>query len=173
VWRNFDFSPPHLLVNDLLMIIPWIYSHLQQRLKKIAILTALAKNINESKNAQVSPLCACVVIIGRKKEKDEIIYCWNVIRYSITRKETIYPQELNWTILASHFQPLHVEKQTLNIYNPKHLKESTFKQLAHLHRDHFLHGLSRIEVPSAPFGAQDLEGSAPKAYTLKNKRQRM
>jgi hypothetical protein len=57
------------------MIIPWIYSHLQQRLKKIAILTALAKNINESKNAQVSPSCACVVIIGRKKEKDEIIYC--------------------------------------------------------------------------------------------------
>jgi len=30
--------------------------------------------------------------------------------------------------------------------------------------------LSRIEVPSAPFGAQDLEGSAPRAYTLKNKR---
>ena len=57
------------------MIIPWIYSHLQQRLKKIAIPTALAKNINESKNAQVSPSCACVVIIGRKKEKDEIIYC--------------------------------------------------------------------------------------------------
>jgi hypothetical protein len=110
----------------------------------------------------------------KRKGRDNILLkCNKVFYYSITRKETIYPQELNWTILASHFQPLHVAKQTLNIYNPKHLKESTFKQLAHLHSDHFLHGLSRIEVPSAPFGAQDLEGSAPKAYTLKNKRQRM
>jgi len=30
--------------------------------------------------------------------------------------------------------------------------------------------LSRIEVPSAPFGTQGLAGSAPKAYTLKGKK---
>ena len=115
-------------------------------------------------------LCAGVVIIGRIKKRDRIIYCRNITRYSITHQETIYPQELNWPVLASHFQPLHVEKQTLNIYNPKHLKESTFKQLAHLHRNHSLHGLSMIEVPPAPSDAQYLEGSAPKAYTLKSKR---
>jgi len=64
------------------MIIPWIYSHLQQRLKKIAILTALAKNINESKNAQVSPLCTCVLIIGRKRKgRDNILLKYNKVFY--------------------------------------------------------------------------------------------
>jgi len=89
-------------------------------------------------------------------------------------KETIYPQELNWPMLISHFQPLHLQswKTNLEYLQSEASERNAFKQLACLHRNHFLHGLSRIKAPSAPFGTQGLAGSAPKAYTLKTNKKK-
>jgi len=174
--RGFDFSPSHLLVNDLLMLIPRIYIlkwlHLLQTFgtknKK------LTRNVREGKNTEVSLLCTCACGCGDNltvKQRDYNILVKNMKEFYYT-KETIYPQELNWPMLISHFQPLHLEswKTNLEYLQSEASERNAFKQLACLHRNHFLHGLSRIEVPSAPFGTQGLAGSAPKAYTLKGKK---
>jgi hypothetical protein len=90
---GFDFSPSHLLQT------------FGTKNKK------LARNVREGKNAEVSLLCTCACGCGDNltvKQRDYNILVKNMKEFYYT-KETIYPQELNWPMLISHFQPLHLE----------------------------------------------------------------